>query len=146
VKEPINVALIKEAVQQCCRTEEECNACKGKACLMGFAKLVSEYADVKKALSIPNGLKLVPSEDYKVYEVDTVASALAIINHECKNCMDNHDDNCVINIIRSSLEVGLLGEHLPFTGSPLAYIMTLSQINPEIGGKVMTAYRALKND
>jgi hypothetical protein len=145
VSEPINVALIKAAVQQCCRTEEECNACTGKGCLIGFAKLVSEYAETKKALSIPNGLKLVPSGDFKVYEGDAVASALAVINHECKNCMDNHDDNCVINIIRSSLEVALLGEHLSFTGNPLAYIMAFSQVNPELGQKIMAAYRDLKN-
>lgn len=144
MNEQINVTSIKSAVEQCCRGEGECSSCKGKECLMGFAKLVSDYAGVKKALSIPNGLKMVPSGDFKVYESDEVASALAVINHECKNCMDNHDDNCVINIIRSSLEVALMGEHIQFTGNPLAYMMALSQINGDLGAKVMAAYRTLK--
>ena len=144
LNDQINIASIKDAVQQCCR-DKECSSCKGKECLIGFAKLVSEYAGAKKALSIPNGLKMVPTGDYKVYEPDDVAFALAMINYECKNCLDNHDDNCVINIMRSSLEVALLGEHSDFTGNPLAYVMNLSRVNSELGDKVMAAYRQLKN-
>jgi len=144
LNEQINIKAIKDAVQRCCQ-EKECVACRGKECLIGFAKLVSEYAGMKKALSIPNGLKMVPTGDFKVYETDDVAFALAMINYECKNCQDNHDDNCVINIMRSSLEVALLGEHSGFTGNPLMYVMNLSRVNPELGEKVMTAYRQLKN-
>lgn len=141
----INVPFIKGAVENCCRGDLECAACQGKECLIGFAKLVSEYAGSKKVLSIPNGLKMVPIKDYKIYDQNIVATALAVINYECKDCQDNHDDNCVINIIRSSLEVTLLGEHVDFTGNPLAYVMSLARINAEIGEKVMQEYRLLKN-
>jgi len=141
----INVALIKEAVQNCCKGHLDCATCKGKDCLIGFAKLVSDYVASKKILSIPNGLKMVPTQDYKTYDPNVVAAALAVINFECKNCQDSHDDNCVINIIRSSLEVTLLGEHLEFTGNPLTYVMNLARLNPEIGEKVMQEYRTLKN-
>ncbi len=144
LREEININAIKQAVQLCCQ-EKECVTCKGKECLVGFAKLVSEYAGAKKALSIPNGLKMVPTGDFKVYDPDDMAFALATINHECKNCQDSHDNNCVINIIRSSLEVALLGEHSDFTGNPLMYVMNLSQVNPELGEKVLSAYRQLKS-
>ncbi|MDR3562596.1 MAG: hypothetical protein P4N59_14340 [Negativicutes bacterium] len=145
MSDQFNVASIKTAVQNCCRSEMECTSCHGKECLVGFAKIVADYAGVKKTLSIPNGLKMVPAADYKIYEIDQVAVALAVINHECKNCMDSHDDNCVINIVRSSLEVAMFGEHLKFAGNPLMYIMSLSEINPELGGKVMQEYRLLKS-
>jgi hypothetical protein len=99
---------------------------------------------VKKALSIPNGLKLVPTGDFKNYDPEQIAAALATINKECKNCMDSHEDNCIINVTRSSLEVALLGDHVPFSGNPLLYVMSLSEINSEMGAKVMGYYRAIK--
>lgn len=145
MSEQINFVSVKNAVENCCRHGAECSTCQGKDCLIGFAKIVSEYANCKKALSIPDGIKLVPTRDYKLYDADMVATALASINNECKNCMDNHDDNCVVNIIRSSLEVALFGEHVEFTGNPLIYVMNLSKINPTLGDKVMQEYRALKN-
>ena len=143
--EELNMSYVKEVVESCCRGEAVCEACMGKNCLIGFAKIVSDYATVKKKLVIPNGLTLVPTQDFKVYENDDIACALAAINLECKNCMDNHDDNCVINITRSSLEIALLWQHVEFTGSSLAYIMTLTQISPELGNQVMQQYNTLKN-
>lgn len=140
----VNVSSIKTAVEACCRGDHECGSCQGRQCLVGFAKLVSEYAGSKKVLSIPGGLKMVPTGDFKVYDADDMAIALAVINNECKNCMDNHDDDCIINIIRSTLEVALLGQHVDFSGNPLSYVMELVKINEENGNKVMQAYRSLK--
>ena len=42
--------------------------------------------------------------------------------------------------------MALMGGHIEFTGNPLAYIMNLSQVNSELGEKVMKAYRVLKNN
>lgn len=140
----INFISIKGALNSCCQSETKCDSCTGKQCLVGFAKIVSDYAAVKKTLAIPNGIKMLPLQDFKTYEIDDVAKALAIINLECKNCMDNHDDNCVVNIIRSSLEVTVLGHHIEFSGNPLLYIMAMTQSNAEIGNKVMEYYNQLK--
>lgn len=145
VEQETNLARIKQSLQECCRGDVSCSSCAGKQCLVGFAKIVADYSGVKKTLVIPNGIKMVPQADFKTYEVDQVARALAVINLECKNCMDNHDDNCIINIIRSSLEVALTGDHLEFTGNPLMYIMALGRLNKELGGAVMEHYNALKN-
>lgn len=144
--ETINIPNIKKTIEKCCRSGSGCESCEGKSCLIGFAKIVCSYADQKKMLAIPGGLNLVPKEDFKVYEVDDIACALAVISLECKNCMDNHDDNCVINIMRSSLEVALLGEHVEFKGGSLNYIIALTQIKPELGNKVMEYYNMLKNE
>ena len=142
MSEEINVQSIKKSVEGCC---DECGTCQGKNCLIGFAKLVVDYATVKKALAIPNGLKLVPTGDFKNYDPEQISAALATINKECKNCMDSHEDNCIINVTRSSLEVALLGDHVPFSGNPLSYVMSLSEINAEMGAKVMGYYRAIKD-
>lgn len=145
VEQEVNFPRIKETLQACCHSEEDCGRCKGRECLIGFAKIVSDYAGVKHAMSIPNGMAMVPTGDFKTYETDDVAKALAIINLECKNCMDNHDDNCIVNIIRSSLEVALIGNHVDFPGNPLMYLMTLNTLNAEAGGKVMAYYSQLKS-
>lgn len=144
MSEQLNVERVKDALAACCRSGIECSSCQGKACLIGFAKLVADYAGVKKTLAIPGGIKMVPAGDFKVYDADSVAQALAVINIECRNCLDNHDDNCVINIIRSCLEVALFGQHVAFTGNPLAYLARLIELDAENGNKVMAAYRALK--
>lgn len=145
IGESLNIPYIRKNIEGCCRSEDVCESCEGKNCLIGFAKIVSNYADLKKMLTIPSGLKLVPMQDFKVYEAEDVIKALAVINLECKSCMDNHDDNCVINIMRSSLEIALLGQSVPFTGGSLSYIMALTNINPELGNKVMEQYNELKN-
>lgn len=145
VGENVNLPYIKKTIENCCRSKYGCEPCEGKACLIGFAKIVSTYAEEKKALAIPGGLKLIPKQDFKVYDTEEVAHALAVINLECKNCSDNHDDNCIINIMRSSLEIALMGENVEFTGSPLAYVMNLSKVNADLGNKVMDYYNELKN-
>lgn len=143
-KEEINITSIRTAVQDCCRTSKECGQCQGKNCLVGFAKIVSEYAGLKKTLNIPNGIKMVPGADFKTYEPQDVAMAIAVINAQCKNCMDNHEDNCVINVTRSALEVCLFGQHFAFQGNPLMYMMKLSEADAQHGAMVMNAYRSLK--
>lgn len=145
IGEELNTISIREKLDYCCHSEATCGSCEGKQCLIGFAKIIADYATVKKTLTIPNGIKMVPFQDFKVYESSDVAMALAGINLECKNCMDNHDDNCVVNIIRSSLEVALTGQHVEFSGNPLSYLMSLIQLNAETGKQVMQYYNEIKN-
>lgn len=144
IDEELNIPSIKSYLESCCHSEVNCGSCVGKQCLVGFAKIISDYAAIKKTLTIPNGIKMVPFQDFKVYETNNVAMALAAINLECKNCMDNHDDNCVVNIIRSSLEVALLGQYVDFSGNPLSYLMSLIQRNDEVGKQVMAHYNEFK--
>lgn len=146
VRESLNIPYIRKNIECCCRGEENCDTCSGKNCLVGFAKIVSNYADLKKLLTIPGGIKLVPINDFKVYEADDLVRTLAVINLECKNCMDNHDENCVVNIMRSSIEIALLGQSVEFSGGALNYIMSLSKINSELGSKVMEKYNELKDE
>lgn len=135
---------LKTVLNNCCLGEIKCQSCIGKQCFIGFAKIIADYIAAKNTLIISNGFKMVPRQDCKVYEADKVAMALATINLECKNCMDNHHDDCPVNIIRSSLEVALLGRHLEFTGSSIAYMKDLTQINAELGNKVLQYYIRLK--
>lgn len=145
IREGVKVPSIREYLENCCHSEDNCGSCTGKECLIGFAKIISDYSTIRKTLSIPNGIKMVPFQDFKVYESKDVAMALAGINLECKNCMDSHDDNCVVNIMRSSLEVALTGQHVEFSGNPFSYLMSLIQLHAEFGQQVMTYYNELKS-
>lgn len=141
---PIDMNFVKHAVADCCCSVTHCESCAGKQCLIGFAKLIAEYATTKKTLSIPNGMAMVPLQDVKTYDVDNVVMALAATNLSCKNCRDSHDDNCVVNILRYSLEVALLGQHIDFMGNPLSYIMAITKIDAQSGEKVLREYNLLK--
>ncbi|HBS60391.1 MAG: hypothetical protein AAGU23_05100 [Bacillota bacterium] len=138
----INVDHIQKAVENCCLA---CTVCHGKNCRVGFAKIMSGYAGLKQRLSIPRGIDMVPSGDDKAYNPDRVANALAVINYECRNCMDNHEDNCVVNIARSAMEVLLFGEHVEFCGNSQEYMQKLSRLNAEYGAKVTQAYLACRD-
>ena len=136
----INVDSIKTAVENCCLA---CAPCQGKNCQVGFAKIVSGYAGLKQRLSIPHGINMVPAGDNKVYNPDRVANALAVINYECRNCLDNHEDNCVVNIARSAMEAILFGEHVEFCGNSQEYMQKLTRLNASYGAKVRQFYLAL---
>ncbi|CUH96501.1 hypothetical protein P22_2591 [Propionispora sp. 2/2-37] len=144
IGEPIDMHFVKHAVADCCCSVTHCESCAGRQCLIGFAKLIAEYATTKKTLSIPNGMTMAPLRDTKTYDIDNVIMALAAINLSCKNCMDNHDDNCAVNILRYSLEVALLGQHIDFGGNPLSYILAIAKIDAETGDKVLRDYNLLK--
>lgn len=66
----------------------------------------------------------------KVYDEEQLINAIAFILNKCKNCQLYHDDQCVINIIRSCIEIALLGD-CPDNGSTFMYFADLNNKNKE---------------
>lgn len=64
---------------------------------------------------------------------------------QCHSCKNDHNDNCILNIVRSAYEVIAFGEEQEYGGSPLAHLMKLSQLNPEKGAIVLEEYNRIKN-
>ena len=68
--------------------------------------------------------------------------SIAHILKECKDCKEDHTENCIINVIRNCYEVGLLGDPHPYEGSALQYLMFLSENFPEKSELIAKFYRS----
>jgi len=141
----INFSCIREKLEDVCLTESECDQCAKIKCLLGFAKVSIRYALEKNTYNIPQGEKLVPLSDAKLYSQHEVVEALAETLLQCKNCRDNHEENCIINIARLCLEAILTGEPMPYHGNILIHLVDLNRINSEAGTKVATLFRQKNN-
>ncbi len=80
----------------------------------------------------------------KVYDTDTVINAIGFLLNQCRNCNVYHDEECIINIIRSSLEIILLGDVQTYKGSTLLYLGDIQTVNPAVAGKILHSIQQRK--
>jgi len=139
IKEVIQLqvdALITE-IGNCCLGEEFCLQCKQEDCLIGFCKKSLLTVLKQKDDFITNGMQALPYNDTKLYDTDTVVNAIGFLLNQCRNCNVYHDEDCIINIIRSSLEIILLGEVQEYRGSTLLYLNDIQKVNAEMADKIL---------
>lgn len=135
---------VKEAVAACCLGETECGGCQQEACLIGFAKRAVEIAEEQGTVRIPGGEELLPKEDFRYYDPVALEDCLVEILLSCKSCQEYHSNDCVRNLLRNAIEIALLGETIDYKGSVFLYLIDLDKVNPEIGERVVAAYRSKK--
>ncbi|MDN5344224.1 MAG: hypothetical protein PWQ18_335 [Clostridia bacterium] len=140
----VDLNKIRVFIDRCCKTEAECGTCNKAHCLIGFAQTALAYARQKNTTRIPRGHEFVPHDDFRVYYQQDLIEALAEVLLQCQNCRDNHEEECVINVTRRSLELALLGENFDYEGSVSAYLMQAGRHNPETGGRLLQAYQERK--
>jgi hypothetical protein len=134
--------LIAE-IGKCC-LGERCTSCKREQCLIGYCKKSLTSILKQRDEFITDGMNQIPLKDTKIYEDETIVETLGFLLHQCRNCNVYHDDECIINIIRSSLEIILFGEVQEYKGSTLLYLTEIKSSNPQIAEKVFTAFQARK--
>ena len=83
----------------------------------------------------------VPTTDFKVFDEVELETAIAHILKECKDCKEDHTEECIINVVRNCYEVGLLGDVQPYEGSALQYLMYLQSNYPEKSLHIAELYR-----
>lgn len=141
-KKGFNYKLVGNDLDNCCRGEALCGQCQKQACIIGFAKqCIHDYQNEPKK-EIPDGASRVPTADYKEYEEVELEIAIAHILKECKECREDHVDNCIINVIRNCYEVGLFGDAQPYEGSALQYVMRIKDDFPEKSVQIAEIYRS----
>ncbi len=136
--------LIRE-VGKCCLTEDECTKCDNEECLIGYSKKVLVSSLKKQDAFIDNGCEKIPYHDTKIYDDHVVTDTMGFLLNQCKNCNLYHDEDCIINIIRNSLEVILMGEAQEYKGSTFVYFNDIKNINKEVAQKIYTAFNERKS-
>ncbi|MBD5451819.1 MAG: hypothetical protein HDR25_04160 [Lachnospiraceae bacterium] len=142
-KKGLNAELIGDDLERCCRGGDACGPCQGNQCTIGFAKqCIQEYKKAPKK-EVPGGADNIPTMDFKVFDETELETAIAHILKECKDCKEDHTEDCIINVIRNCYEVGLLGDIHPYEGSSLQYLMYLKTHFAEKAGRIADIYTSL---
>ncbi len=143
MKVGLNVEGLIGEISNCC-LGKVCTSCHQEECLIGYCKKSLLTVLKQNNEFIDDGMQQIPLNDTKVYENDTVIDAIGFLLNQCRNCNVYHDDECIINIVRSSLEVILLGESHDYKGSTLMYLNEIKSRNEEMAGKIFASFSAKK--
>lgn len=123
----INLLEIFKDLGKVCKTEVACGSCAEKGCLIGYARNCTADCRIKKRTGIPSGFENIPASDIRGgYDEYEVLHAIAHLLAQCKNCKEDHYDNCLINVVRSCLEVIEFGEEQKYSGNVIEYLMNIS--------------------
>jgi len=141
----VNLDRIQAAVNRCCKTEAECKKCEKVSCLIGYCQIALDYSRQKNSFHIPRGNQHIPGHDFRAYYQPDLILALVEVLLQCQGCRDNHEEECVINVTRSALELALLGESLNYEGSALLYLIQVSRLNPDLGKELLQLYERNKS-
>ena len=135
--------LIRTA-KDVCLTEAQCGSCKNNDCLMGYSKGCLTKSIKDNTEFIDGGMDKLPLQDMKMYDNDAVVESLAYLLHQCRNCNLYHDEDCIINIMRSTYEVILLGEPQEYKGSTFMYLNDIKSAEASIADRIFTAFNKKK--
>ena len=140
----INYESLIKHLGNCCLTEEACGSCKKEKCLIGYSRSSIASCLNHKVTYVIDGYKNLPSADTKLYSNNELIEGIADILHQCRSCSENHFDNCIINILRSSYEILIFGEPIEYKGSSLLYFVDAKSKNKELAEKIYSVYNSIK--
>lgn len=138
----VNFGKLVDKLTPCCLSEEVCGGCEREKCIVGYAKECIKNCMINKVTFVIDGSKNIPNTDFKVYEKESFVEGIVETLKTCKNCNEEHFDNCIINILRSSYEIVLIGEELKYEGSTFLYLNKLREIDGSISDKIFEKYNS----
>lgn len=136
----LNLSSLKFDLMQHCSDCPNQGNCIESKCLIGYSLMCIDYATNKGLTQISGGSKMIPEQDSKEYTSDFVADGLAQTCIACKNCMDNHSNDCVIAISRHCLEKAQLPRTIAYKGNVLTYLVDLSALDSRLAQQTKEAY------
>lgn len=127
---------------------EECNnygteKCKSRKCSIGFAQYIVQYTKESSLPVLQGGEKLIPKDDMRYYEMRNIANGVANICKLCKECNENHSEECIISLIRRSLENTQITDQVSYPGNILGYLMNVSKENPKFADLIKEEYEQI---
>ena len=133
--------LIRE-IGNCCL---ECDVCQGEDCLIGYCKRSLITVLKQDDEFIIDGVDNLPLNDIKIYCPETSINAIGFLLNQCRSCYLYHDEECIVNIVRSALEIIILGDLQEYRGSNVRYLQEINSVDPEKAEKILKAFQNRKN-
>ena len=145
MKEGINFNILVDALSNCCLGKTTCGKCENEKCLIGYCKksIVTSLKENKTV--IEENLTQIPFSDFKIFDEVSTKEAIAAILSECKNCDLKHDEDCIINLLRSACEVIVFGNFQEYNGNPISYIKNISKTNKVAATQIYDLYLKYKS-
>lgn len=140
----INLEGLISYLGNCCLGIESCNTCTKENCLIGYSKKNLMTFLKSQNQFIDGGIAGIPYRDTKLYDDNSITEAIGFLLGECRNCNLYHDEECIINIVRSALEIIILGEAQEYKGSALVYLNDVKNTNKEISDRILASYQKTK--
>jgi hypothetical protein len=135
--------LIRE-ISKSCLGEDQCGECKKEDCLVGYCKKSLTTALKQQDHFIDQGMSFMPYGDTKLYDEEHAIDSIGYLLNQCKGCNLYHDEDCIINIVRSALEIILLGDVQDYKGSSLLYLNDIKNVNEQKAKKIYEAFQRSK--
>ncbi|MHC1685116.1 MAG: hypothetical protein AB6733_19640 [Clostridiaceae bacterium] len=132
---------VNEICNHCSHSGTE--KCNYRKCNIGFAKYVSNNIKDDAKKSIDDGESLIPKDDFKYYDEKVIAKGIASICRLCKECNENHTENCVVALLRRTLEYTQLKDKIEYPGNILLYLMNVAKQKPELAELIKHEYSAI---
>jgi len=129
---------LKEICEEC--NYYETNQCVKSTCNVGFALNAIKNANMNGQIAIKDGTKLIPITDMKFYEKNAIAKGIASVCRLCKDCRENHSENCIVSLCRRSLESTYLKEKVEYPGNVLMYLVNVEKQDSSFANKIKTEY------
>ncbi len=131
-------ASLRELCEECKDYSKE--SCVKSKCYIGFASNAIKAARKNGEKVIKDGAKLIPKEDMKYYEEKSISKSIANVCRLCKECKENHSEDCIVSLTRRSLESTHLKEQVVYPGNVLMYLINVSKENPDFADKIKNEY------
>lgn len=139
-KKGLDAELVLNDLKNCCKGEEVCGQCQNTACIVGYARHCAEEYQREPKREVDGGTEHIPVTDFKVFDAMELETGIAHMLRECKDCKEDHVEDCIINVIRNCYEVGLMGNIQPYEGSALQYLMRLKTDFPDHAERIAGIY------
>lgn len=131
-KDELNLQDIFRDLGNICKTEAVCGQCAGRGCLIGYSKECAAQCRIKEITYVEGGYEDIPPSDIRGgYDEFEVLHTIAHLLLQCRGCKKDHFENCIIHIVRSSLEVIEFGEEQIYEGDPLSYMLKIRGIDAQ---------------
>lgn len=128
------------SVGNCCLTENNCCTCSKENCLVGYCKKNLLTCLKTSEQFIEGEIDNIPLFDTKIFDEKSIIETVGLILNQCKNCNAYHDEECIINMLRSACEVILFGNPKEYNGSVLLYLDDVKGDNEEISTRIYDAF------
>ncbi len=142
----VDIEGLINAVSKCCLGETQCGVCDLDNCLIGYCKKMLTTSLKENTEFIDDGIDNLPYYDTRFYDQVYIADAIGYLLNQCRNCNLYHDEACIINIIRSALEIILLGDAQEYKGSVLIYLSDIRQVNESVADMILEAFNRRKEE
>lgn len=144
-KEELNLMEIFTDLGNICQTEAVCQKCAGRGCLVGYSKDCAAKCRISETTYVADGFDEIPPADIRGgYDEYDVLHAISHLLLQCRSCKADHFENCIINIVRSCMEVIEFGEEQIYEGDPLSYMMKIRELDSQKADIIAEEYRLEK--